>query len=174
MANYETYNKQIEKWMSKASFDKLDLSTIPEGTEINIVGDIVESDLSVDLQNKINNAGGHCWKLEIETGSFWYGTFTYYWNTKATTLEELATELVGKVISGTNLQNEFDGVPTNEPNFGFYATYLKTLSIKDDLLTFSGYSCGGHAKANSNIFTVTTRGFEHTTGINSMKATKLY
>ena len=92
MANY---NKQIEKWMSKASFNGLDLSTIPEGTEINIVGDIEESDLSLELLNKINNAGGHLWKLTYDGKSGW-GLITCYINTNANTIEDLASDIMNR------------------------------------------------------------------------------
>ena len=132
MANY---NKQIEKWMSKASFDKLDLSTIPEGTEINIVGDIVESDLSLELRNKINNAGGHCWKLEVDTGDM-YGKFAFYVNTIATNLTDLASDIINRhCISGFMIIPE--GAWNTNAYYGMATAYVSAISVSGSNLTIS-------------------------------------
>ena len=46
-------NKQT-RWYAKSTFDSLDKSTIPVGTEIKVTGEIEETDLTADLQTKIN------------------------------------------------------------------------------------------------------------------------
>lgn len=50
---YQQFNAS-KKYVSDAEFTSLDTSTIPVGTEYNIVGAIEESDLSAELQTKVN------------------------------------------------------------------------------------------------------------------------
>lgn len=50
---YQQFNAS-KKYVSDAEFTSLDTSTIPVGTEYNIVGVIEESDLSSELQTKVN------------------------------------------------------------------------------------------------------------------------
>lgn len=50
---YQQFNAS-KKYVSDAEFTSLDTSTIPVGTEYNIVGSIEESDLSAELQTKVN------------------------------------------------------------------------------------------------------------------------
>lgn len=47
-------DKKQTRWYSKSTFDSLDKTTIPVGTEIQVTGPIEESDLDSDLQTKIN------------------------------------------------------------------------------------------------------------------------
>lgn len=47
-------DKKQKRWYSKSTFDSLDKTTIPVGTEIQVAGEIEEADLTVDLQTKIN------------------------------------------------------------------------------------------------------------------------
>lgn len=47
-------DKKQKRWYSKSTFDSLDKSTIPVGTEIQVAGEIEEADLTADLQTKIN------------------------------------------------------------------------------------------------------------------------
>lgn len=61
---YQQFNAS-KKYVSDAEFTSLDTSTIPVGTEYNIVGVIEESDLSSDLQTKINKTV----TIEQTTGS---------------------------------------------------------------------------------------------------------
>lgn len=53
----EIQRKQT-KYMTRAEFNALDKTTIPIGTEINIVDQIQKEDLSTDLQNAITSAEG--------------------------------------------------------------------------------------------------------------------
>ena len=117
-----TINKQIEKWMTRASFDALDKSTIPEGTEINIVGDIVESDLSVDLQNKINKPSGgklHLYRVAVKLNQTVNGI-------------EFSTLYVNIY---TDAEITFENF-TNYFNFGDYDDYTTGYS-------FSGFNLSG-------------------------------
>lgn len=50
---YQQFNAS-KKYVSDTEFTSLDKSTIPVGTEYNIVGVIEESDLSAELQTKVN------------------------------------------------------------------------------------------------------------------------
>lgn len=50
---YQQFNAS-KKYVSDTEFTSLDKSTIPVGTEYNIVGAIEESDLSAELQTKVN------------------------------------------------------------------------------------------------------------------------
>ena len=47
-------DKKQKRWYSKSTFDSLDKTTIPVGTEIQVGGEIEETDLTADLQTKIN------------------------------------------------------------------------------------------------------------------------
>lgn len=47
-------DKKQKRWYSKSTFDSLDKTTIPVGTEIQVTGEIEEADLTADLQTKIN------------------------------------------------------------------------------------------------------------------------
>lgn len=47
-------DKKQTRWYSKSTFDNLDKTTIPVGTEIQVAGEIEETDLTADLQTKIN------------------------------------------------------------------------------------------------------------------------
>lgn len=47
-------DKKQKRWYSKSTFDSLDKTTIPVGTEIQVTGEIEEADLTTDLQTKIN------------------------------------------------------------------------------------------------------------------------
>lgn len=48
-------DKKQTRWYAKSTFDSLDKTTIPVGTEIQVTGEIEEADLTADLQTKINN-----------------------------------------------------------------------------------------------------------------------
>lgn len=52
--NIYTSKQNIKKYTTQAKFDAMDKSGIPVGTEYNIVGQVEESDLSSELQTKIN------------------------------------------------------------------------------------------------------------------------
>ena len=56
MADTNTYTSKqnIKKYTTQTKFDAIDKSDIPAGTEYNIVGAIEESDLSSELQTKVN------------------------------------------------------------------------------------------------------------------------
>lgn len=47
-------DKKQTRWYAKSTFDSLDKTTIPVGTEIQVAGEIEETDLTTDLQTKIN------------------------------------------------------------------------------------------------------------------------
>lgn len=47
-------DKKQTRWYAKSTFDSLDKTTIPVGTEIQVGGEIEETDLTADLQTKIN------------------------------------------------------------------------------------------------------------------------
>ena len=47
-------DKKQKRWYAKSTFDSLDKTTIPVGTEIQVGGEIEETDLTADLQTKIN------------------------------------------------------------------------------------------------------------------------
>lgn len=47
-------DKKQTRWYAKSTFDSLDKTTIPVGTEIKVTGEIEETDLTADLQTKIN------------------------------------------------------------------------------------------------------------------------
>lgn len=110
-------DKQMEKWMTMASFNALDKSTIPEGTEINIVGDIEESDLSLGLREKINPL--HLYRCEI-TATVASETMNIFFNLYAreeiTTIETLSKYLV------IDFKTQF-------PIYGYGVSYLPVGSV---------------------------------------------
>ena len=59
MADTNTYTSKqnIKKYTTQAKFDAMNKSDIPVGTEYNIVGVVEESDLSAELQTKVNVVG---------------------------------------------------------------------------------------------------------------------
>ena len=48
-------DKKQKRWYSKSTFDSLDKTTIPVGTEIQVTGPIEETDLNATLQTSINS-----------------------------------------------------------------------------------------------------------------------
>lgn len=56
------------KYVSDTEFTSLDKSSVPVGTEYNIVGEIEESDLSADLQTKINSTITATGNISISDG----------------------------------------------------------------------------------------------------------
>ena len=48
-------DKKQKRWYSKSTFDSLDKTSIPVGTEIQVTGPIEETDLTTDLQTNINS-----------------------------------------------------------------------------------------------------------------------
>lgn len=72
--NIYTSKQNIKKYTTQAKFDAMDKSGIPVGTEYNIVGQVEESDLSSELQTKINNAANvptwrHCLSASVESST---------------------------------------------------------------------------------------------------------
>lgn len=79
------------KYVSDTEFTSLDKSTIPVGTEYNIVGAIEESDLSAELQTKINSTI----TIEQTTGS----------NTGTVMSQKAVTDELDKKITGVTIIN---------------------------------------------------------------------
>lgn len=52
--NYTDVQK-TEKYISRTNFDALEMAAVPEGTELNIIDQIHESDLDSDVLQKLNN-----------------------------------------------------------------------------------------------------------------------
>ena len=59
-------DKKQTRWYSKSTFDSLDKTTIPVGTEIQVTGPIEEADLTADLQTNINSVAN---KLDKPSGN---------------------------------------------------------------------------------------------------------
>jgi hypothetical protein len=167
-----SYDMQIERWLSKATFDALDKSAIPVGTEINIVGQIEESDLSLELLNKINTAGGHCFKIEVDTGVMWYGKFTYYVNTTANTLSELASDLIERKCISGHLILEAGATDNVNDIFGSVTTYISTATISGESLELTGNSLV--MSANSTKDSVVNLSGATTTQLGTATITKLW
>ena len=47
--------KKQKRWYAKSTFNSLDKTTIPVGTEIQVTGPIEEADLTTDLQTSIGS-----------------------------------------------------------------------------------------------------------------------
>lgn len=61
-----TIDKKQTRWYSKSTFDSLDKTTIPVGTEIQVAGPIEETDLNATLQTSINSVAN---KLDKPAGN---------------------------------------------------------------------------------------------------------
>ena len=154
------FDIKTEQWMSQSAFEALDKSTIPEGTEINIVGDIAETDLSIDLQNKINAGGsGRYWKLTHDGAGAW-GTITCYINTTANSIEELANDIIIRsVIIGTfYVSAELWG----QESYGQHIFLIKSAIASADTITIT---------ANSDMIYVMGAQVFHHLGFNDSTAT---
>ena len=49
-----TIDKKQKRWYSKSTFDSLDKSTIPVGTEIQVAGELGQADFDSDTNTKLN------------------------------------------------------------------------------------------------------------------------
>lgn len=49
-----TIDKKQKRWYSKSTFDSLDKTTIPVGTEIQVAGELGQSDFDSDTNTKLN------------------------------------------------------------------------------------------------------------------------
>lgn len=67
-----TIDKKQKRWYSKSTFDSLDKTTIPVGTEIQVTGELGQSDFDADTNTKLNNIAN---KLD-KTGGTITGSLT--------------------------------------------------------------------------------------------------
>lgn len=67
-----TIDKKQKRWYSKSTFDSLDKTTIPVGTEIQVTGELGQSDFDADTNTKLNNIAN---KLD-KTGGTISGSLT--------------------------------------------------------------------------------------------------
>ena len=115
-------NKQPERWLTQEEFDSLDPTTIPQGTVINVVG--------VDY---------HRYKIEYDTGDIGYGYHTYYVDTPASNLNELASYLITeKVIKGYMLLPPNEMWMTTSDTFGDVVLHVSSATVGGNTLTISG------------------------------------
>ena len=67
-----TIDKKQKRWYSKSTFDSLDKTVIPVGTEIQVTGELGQSDFDTDTNTKLNNIAN---KLD-KTGGTISGSLT--------------------------------------------------------------------------------------------------
>ena len=67
-----TIDKKQKRWYSKSTFDSLDKTAIPIGTEIQVTGELGQSDFDADTNTKLNNIAN---KLD-KTGGTISGSLT--------------------------------------------------------------------------------------------------
>lgn len=67
-----TIDKKQKRWYSKSTFDSLDKTTIPIGTEIQVTGELGQSDFDTDTNSKLNDIAN---KLD-KTGGTISGSLT--------------------------------------------------------------------------------------------------
>lgn len=67
-----TIDKKQKRWYSKSTFDSLDKTVIPVGTEIQVTGELGQSDFDADTNTKLNNIAN---KLD-KTGGTITGSLT--------------------------------------------------------------------------------------------------
>jgi hypothetical protein len=103
------------------------------------------------LQNKINNAGGHLWKLTNTQQGSW-GAFTFYVNTNANTIEELANDIVNRpAIVGTFYATAEEW---GSESVGFHILKAKSISASSNSFTIRAFSYSAYimgAKVYSHV-----------------------
>ena len=119
-------DKKQTRWYSKSTFDSLDKTTIPVGTEIQVTGEIEETDLTADLQTSINTIANKLDKPSdnptedsvvkvSSTGSTSYKKVSDFFDTTVTQRVtapqyfdwlQITTAVINKVLSSTN-DNQF-------------------------------------------------------------------
>ena len=109
----EIQRKQT-RYMTRAEFNALDKTTVPVGTEINIVDQIQKEDLSTDLQNAVTKAENAI----PSSGGTVSGDLTVTGNL---------------TVSGTTItvKSWHDNAPTDTSTVDF--TRLKVLTVSDDV-----------------------------------------
>lgn len=149
-------NKKPEKWLSKETFDNLDLSQVPVGTVINVV-----------------DTEYHRWKIEVD-GGVNYGLLTYYFDTTASNLTELANALVEqKIIKGTMIVTPNDVWLNTADVFGDITTYISSAVVTSNNLTLNGSTIMAFVEAGkaSSIGTNAIVGYD---SLGTATVTQLY
>lgn len=95
MANID---KQQKRWYSKSTFDSLDKTTIPIGTEIQVGGELGQADFDSDTNTKLNNVAN---KLDKAGGTI-TGSLTISQNLivngTTSTVESTSLKVADKLI----------------------------------------------------------------------------
>lgn len=88
-----TIDKKQTRWYAEATFNALNKSTIPVGTEIHVDGKLTEDDLSDDIKTKLNG-GSILYKHNISVPCVLAPTedITYIYTLKVNVLSTSATE----------------------------------------------------------------------------------
>lgn len=80
-------DKKQKRWYSKSTFDSLDKTTIPVGTEIQVTGPIEKTDLTTDLQTSINSVAN---KLDKPSGNPTEDSFVKVSSTGSTSYKKVS------------------------------------------------------------------------------------
>lgn len=86
-----TIDKKQTRWYAESTFDALNKSTIPVGTEIHVDGKLTEDDLSDDVKTKLNG-GSVLYKHNISVPCVLAGDMTEIYTLKLNVLSTSATE----------------------------------------------------------------------------------
>ena len=84
-------NKKQTRWYSKSTFDALDKTTIPVGTEIHVDGKLTEDDFSDGVKTKLN-AGAVLYKHNVSVPCVLGGDTTKVFTLKLNVISSSATE----------------------------------------------------------------------------------
>lgn len=134
-------DKKQKRWYSKSTFDSLDKTTIPVGTEIQVAGEIEEADLTADLQTKING------KLTAPTTPTANSVITMEAN--GTTGTKALSEFSGKLYehrihySYTNTEVYIDIITSSNIAFTQPSEFISLISSK--IAIVDGMSIKGNA-----------------------------
>lgn len=110
-------DKKQKRWYSKSTFDSLDKTTIPVGTEIQVTGEIEEADLTADLQTKING------KLTVPT----------------TPTADSVITLLTDGTTGTKALSEFSGkLYKHRIRYSYTNVSTSDTDVYIDVITLSG------------------------------------
>ena len=84
-------NKKQTRWYSKTTFDALDKTTIPVGTEIHVDGKLTEDDFSDDVKTKLNE-GTVLYKHNVSVPCILGGDSSKIFTLKLNVISTSATE----------------------------------------------------------------------------------
>ena len=102
MANID---KKQKRWYSKSTFDSLDKTTIPVGTEIQVTGELGQADFDSDTNTKLNAVPN---KLDKPSGNPTEDSFVKVSSTGSTSYKKVSDFFDTTVTQRVTVEQYFD------------------------------------------------------------------